>query len=102
MKKKVNDILKGVAGAGIALGGAAAFGELDVIYAYDSEQVDSEEQVEYYQDEELAQEERDLINGQNQSEQQEESAIDYASQSNSAKESTTVSVFVPSIMVGIG
>ena len=40
MKKKTNDILKGVAGAGIALGGAAAFGEMDVIYAaeYESEQ----------------------------------------------------------------
>ena len=38
MKKKVNDILKGVAGAGIALGGAAAFGELDVLYAAEIEQ----------------------------------------------------------------
>ena len=41
MKKKVNDILKGVAGAGIALGGAAAFGEGDLIYAAEMEQSES-------------------------------------------------------------
>ena len=42
MKKKVNDILKGVAGAGVALGGAAAFGEMDVVYASELEDVTSQ------------------------------------------------------------
>ena len=32
-KKEVNAILKGVAGVGVALGGASAFGEGDVVYA---------------------------------------------------------------------
>ena len=38
MSKKVNDVLKGVAGAGIALGGAAAFGEADLLFAQDMEE----------------------------------------------------------------
>ena len=42
MKKKVNDILKGVAGAGVALGGAAAFGEADVLYTYAAEETSTE------------------------------------------------------------
>ncbi|MBQ9700573.1 MAG: hypothetical protein IJV71_08140 [Lachnospiraceae bacterium] len=33
MKKNVNNILKGVAGAGVALGGASAFTGNDVVYA---------------------------------------------------------------------
>ncbi len=48
MKKKVNDLLKGVAGAGVALGGAAAFGEMDVVYASELEDVTSQNNAEEY------------------------------------------------------
>ena len=37
MKKRVNNILKGVAGAGVALGGASAFTGNDVVYATELE-----------------------------------------------------------------
>ena len=36
-QKKVNSLLKGVAGVGAALGGAAAFTDADVVYAAESE-----------------------------------------------------------------
>ncbi|MBQ8633224.1 MAG: hypothetical protein IJ420_06425, partial [Lachnospiraceae bacterium] len=78
MKKKVNDILKGVAGAGIALGGAAAFGEMDVLYAAEIEQSDVEQ-------DELESELDEYAHG---TEMGTESVIDYASQSNSANDST--------------
>ena len=42
MKKKVNNILKGVAGVGVALGGANAFSENDVLFATELDQVDEE------------------------------------------------------------
>ena len=42
MKKKVNDILKSVAGAGVVLGGAAAFGDADVLYTYAAEETDKQ------------------------------------------------------------
>ena len=35
-QKKVNSLLKGVAGVGVALGGAAAFTDADVVYAAES------------------------------------------------------------------
>ena len=49
MEKRVNNALKGLAGAGIALGGVAAFGEADVIYAQEyAEQQSSESSIEEY------------------------------------------------------
>ena len=37
-KKKVNKILKSVAGVGVALGGASAFSDGDVVFAAEQEQ----------------------------------------------------------------
>ena len=42
MKKKMDNILKGVAGAGAALGGASAFSANDVVYAAEIEQREEE------------------------------------------------------------
>ena len=38
-RKKVNSLLKGVAGFGVALGGATVFTDADVVYANDAEGV---------------------------------------------------------------
>lgn len=44
-KKKLNSILKGVAGVGVALGGASAFSEGDIVFAAEIEEEQQEKQV---------------------------------------------------------
>ena len=43
MRKETGNVLKGIAGVGVAIGGAAAFNEADVVYAAELEQKASEE-----------------------------------------------------------
>ena len=82
-RKKVNSLLKGVAGFGVALGGATVFTDADVVYANEAEDV-------------LAQSEQEgdaveTLESQSQQTQEEVSTTSVANETSATQSNETVS-----------